>query len=70
MHKYIKKSQNTSPCLALRRCECGYGCVCVCVDNLCFACRFQRGECWIEREMKKTGFVLQVSVVTDEWNSE
>lgn len=69
MHKYIKKSQNTTPCLGLSRCMW----IWMCVHNRCFACRFQRGEHWrkSEREMKqKTGFVLQVSVVADEWNSK
>lgn len=50
MHKYIKKSQNTTPCLALHSCVCGYVCVCMCVDNRCFACRFYRGVRWIERD--------------------
>lgn len=72
MHKYIKKSQNTTPCLGLSRYVWIWD-VCLCVHNQCFACRLSRAEHWREsrREMKKkTGFVSQVSVVGHERNSK
>lgn len=83
MHNYIKKKKNLKTqhlVIVLRRRLCVCLCVCVwglgwknvnvCVDKLCCACRTYRGERWIEWERWKRGFVLQVSVDTDEWTNK